>query len=498
MSENASRDALSGRIGLFGRAIRPARSTTRGSEAEIAWKVAFGCFSLTGGKPNGECRLIYTVTITPRSEREAMITKRVEASSESGETIYDFRSGSYSPKVISLPINVPVYRMENCRAFSAQQTQIARQGLDKGFFSKGQELTTAQQAQHEILDKSAKQGTDSVTPIISVLQQDGQHEAILISSTGTVVNGNRRLSAMRELLRQKNGAVDERFTNIRCAVLPTDATRDEIDDIEADLQARPQTDLDYDWIGDARLIRRQVNKGRTSKEVADRLRRSKTELENVLQALDEADLYLTEWLEKPGEYDRVQEGQQIFGDIPKNIANKDTNLQNASRAIAWSIYENRDKISGRVYRFNPAFGKLAPKVLGILRDQLKFTIDDNDLIEDDDFAIDIDPEDATEDYAAIVDALRDDTAKDENIDILIDACETAIELDKGQKNEQAALKTLSLVNAKLTGIGVVTAGTKTLPAMRKQIETIRNRLDKIDATIAARQDGATVDKADAE
>ena len=57
VSENASRDALSGRIGLFGRAIRPARSTTRGSEAEIAWKVAFGCFSLTGGKPNGECRL---------------------------------------------------------------------------------------------------------------------------------------------------------------------------------------------------------------------------------------------------------------------------------------------------------------------------------------------------------------------------------------------------------------------------------------------------------
>ncbi len=48
--------AASGRIGLFGRAIRPARSTTRGSEAEIAWKVAFGCFSLTGGKPNGECR----------------------------------------------------------------------------------------------------------------------------------------------------------------------------------------------------------------------------------------------------------------------------------------------------------------------------------------------------------------------------------------------------------------------------------------------------------
>ena len=65
MSENASRDALSGRIVLFGRAIRPARSTTRGSEAEIAWNVAFGCFSLTGGKPNGECRLKIKVLRPP-------------------------------------------------------------------------------------------------------------------------------------------------------------------------------------------------------------------------------------------------------------------------------------------------------------------------------------------------------------------------------------------------------------------------------------------------
>src|SRR5690606_12464757 len=108
-----------------------------------------------------------------------------------------------------------------------------------------------------------------------VLQQDGQREPILISSSGIVVNGNRRLSAMRELLRKADGSVDERFTNIRCAVLPPDVSRDEIDDIEADLQARPQTKLDYDWIGDARLIRRQVDKGRSTKEVADRLRRSK-------------------------------------------------------------------------------------------------------------------------------------------------------------------------------------------------------------------------------
>jgi DNA-binding FrmR family transcriptional regulator len=438
--------------------------------------------------------MTYKIDLKPRAEREAMIAKRLEASDEFGETIYDFRSGSFTPKAISLPIDVPVYRMENCRTFSAQQTEIAREGLAKDFFEKGQELTTAQQAQHEILAKLAKQGTESVTPIISVLEKDGQRETILITSTGVVVNGNRRLAAMRELKTRKDGSVDERFTNIKCAVLPPDVTRDEIDDIEADLQARPQTKLDYDWIGDARLIRRQVGKGRSTKEVADRLRRSKIDIENVLQALDEADLYLSEWVKKPGEYDLLQDGQQIFGDLPKAIAKKDVNLQNASRAIAWSIYENRDKISGRVYRLNAAFGKLAPNVLEILDERLELPPSENDdPADDDDFAIDIDDDGGSKDYTPIIEALRGEDADDETITTLIDACETAIELDRGQKNEEAALKALAQVNSKVTGIDISAAGTLTLPAILKQIGSIRKNLDKIESAVNSRQAGGATD-----
>ena len=434
--------------------------------------------------------MTYKIDLKPRAERQAMIAKRAEASDEFGESIYDFRSGTFPPKVISLPIDIPVYRMENCRTFSAQQTEIARGGLSKDFFEKGQELTTAQQAQHEILAKLAKQGSDSVTPIISVLEKDGQRETILVTSTGVVVNGNRRLAAMRELMNRKDGSVDKRFTNIRCAVLPSDVTRDEIDDIEADLQARPQTKLDYDWIGDARLIRRQVSKGRSTKEVADRLRRSKTDIENVLQALDEADLYLSEWVEKPGEYDLLQEGQQIFGDLPKAIAKKNVNLQNASRAIAWSIYENRDKISGRVYRLNAAFGKLAPKVLEILDERLELpdSYNDDDF-DDDDFAIDIDDDGTSKDFTPIIEALRDEDSDSEVITTLIDACETAIELDKGEKSEEAALKALAQVNSKVTGIDISAAGFSTLPAILKQIGSIRKNLDKIEVAVKARRDG---------
>ncbi len=431
--------------------------------------------------------MTYLINVKNRTEREATITQRVTVSEDFGNPIYDFRSDKLIPKVISLPVDVPVYRMENCRTFSAQQTEVARDQLQKDFFEKGQEVTVAQQVQHKILVKLAKQGSDSVTPIISILEDDGQREEILITSTGVVVNGNRRLAAMRELKTRSDGSVDERFTNIKCAVLPPDVTRDEIDDIEADLQARPLTKLDYDWIGDANLLRRQVGKNRTIKNVANRLRRDKTDVENTLQALDEADLYLSEWVNKPGEYDLLQDGQQIFRDIPKAINKKQPNLQNASRAIAWSLYENRDKVTGRIYRFNAAFGKLAPKVLDILDSELEIYTDEDESIDEDDFSIVIDDDGENKDYTPIIKTLHHEDSKEDAVNVLIDACETVIELDKGADKEEAALKTLVQANSKLNSVEISTAGLKTIPSILKQIETMRKRLEKIEIEAKKRQ-----------
>ncbi|MCY3554087.1 MAG: hypothetical protein OXH56_02070 [Gemmatimonadetes bacterium] len=431
----------------------------------------------------------FSIEVKPRSERKALIEQRTENSSDLSEIIYDFRGDSKTLPVISLPIEVPVYRMENCRAFSAQQTEIATKNLESDFFAKGQELSETNQIQHRILFKLADEERASVASILKVLKSEGQREPLLITNTGVVVNGNRRLAAMRELFRENDGSVDERFRYVKCSVLPSDTTADEIDDIEADLQARPQTKLEYDWIGDARLIRRQISKGRSSKEVADRLRRSKSDIDNTLQALDEADLYLSEWIGRPGNYDLVSaDGQQIFSDIPKNIKNKNTVLQNASRAIAWSLFENRDKTSGRVYRLNAAFGKLAPKVLDMLAEQLDLqNVSVNGDIKGDGFDIEIDSGEQDDDYTNIIEALRSEETKNEAVETLIEVCETAIELDKEQTNEKAALKALSQANAKLSGINVDSAGINTLSSMLSQIKTIRNVVSKIEAGIKKRQ-----------
>jgi len=54
--ETGRNDASSGWSGLLGRSSRPARSIPREPDAEIARNIAFSGHTLTGGKPNGECR----------------------------------------------------------------------------------------------------------------------------------------------------------------------------------------------------------------------------------------------------------------------------------------------------------------------------------------------------------------------------------------------------------------------------------------------------------
>lgn len=437
----------------------------------------------------------YEIKLTPRSEREIIIQKRAETASET-ELLYDFRGDKAALKVISLPVDLPVYRMDNCRTYSDQQDAIAKDNLDKNYFAKGQELSSVQAVQHAILSKLARRSTTSISSILEVLQKEGQRGPLLITSTGVVVNGNRRLSAIRELY-AADESVTSRWAHVRCIVLPADTSPDEIDDIEANEQARPQTKLEYDWIGDAQLIRRQVNKGRTTKQVADQLRRNESDIKNLLQSINEADLYLNEWAKKPGQYSLVSgDAEQIFGDLPKRLAGKTVPLQNGSRAIAWSLFENRDKITGRVYAYNAAFGKLAEEVLTDVADQLDLAVGSSEEsdTEDGDFSIDIEVAASASDYSPVIAALRDEETREEAVEALIEACQNAIEKDNGQKSKSAALKALVQVHAKLAAVDVSTAGSETYAALSKQINAIRDLLEKIDKKLTMLKGHTSSDK----
>lgn len=408
----------------------------------------------------------YVVKLTAPAERETIVEKACKNPIRS-EAFYDFRSTKYDLPVIRVGTDLLVYRMANFRTYTDQHEYIAKEKTLVNFFSAGQEVESVQQVQHELLVRLAKKGVaDSVVPVIDVLEKEGQRESILITASGVVVNGNRRLAAMREL----------GMTHLDVMVLPIDASADEIVDIEASLQGRPETKLDYDWIGDGELINCLISMGRTTKQVADQLHRSEKDIKNALQALTEVDLYLKEWAHAEGEYSRVSEdAEQLFKDMPKRLEGKDAKLAQASRVIAWTLFENREKLPGRIYDFNPAFGKLASDVLDRVASDLGLsTSDDVDANEDGsgNFSIDFDDEEEAISYDSVIDALKDESARDEAIDALIEAAQSAIEMEKGQKSGEAALKALSQANGKIASVDLSRATPDTYPKIKKQLDTI--------------------------
>lgn len=419
----------------------------------------------------------YVVKLTAPAEREAIIDK-ARNSPIRFEAFYDFRSTKYDLPVIRVGIDLPVYRVENFRTYTDQHEYIAKEKKPANFFLSGQEVESVQQVQHELLFRLAKKGVaESVVPVIDVLQMDGQREPLLITAFGVVVNGNRRLAAMREL----------KMPYVDAMVLPADATADEIVDIEASLQGRPETKLDYDWIGDGELISRLIGMGRTPKKVADQLHRSEKDIKNALQALSEVDLYLKEWVRAEGEYSRVREdAEQLFKDLPKRLEGKDANLAQASRVIAWSLFDNRDKLPGRIYDFNPAFGKLASDVLDRVASDLGLSTSDDAAAEDgdDEFSIDFEDEETAVSYDAIIDALKDDGTRDEAVDALIEAAQSAIEMERGQKSGEAALKALSQANGKIASVDLSRAAPETYPKIKKQLGTIEDLCKQLRAKLA--------------
>ena len=152
--------------------------------------------------------------------------------------------------------------MANYRTRTTQFKYIHDHKIADDFFSAGQENESAQQAQHDILTFFAKQGrSTSVSPIITELETEEQREPLLITDSGVVVNGNRRLAAMRELFSERPVEF-KHFSHVDCSVLPAGVPPEEIREIEVRLQMRPETKLPYGWIDESIAVWEMIDSGK--------------------------------------------------------------------------------------------------------------------------------------------------------------------------------------------------------------------------------------------
>lgn len=266
---------------------------------------------------------------------------------------FKFRGGRELLAVIEMPIDHLLYRLENFRTISDQLSHVASGKVDEDFFdpSHREDLST-QSVQHDILFSLAQKGSgESIIPIYDELERvKEQTDELIISSDGVVVNGNRRLAAMRELLASGNSDFG-RFAIVTCAVLPESASDDEVLTLEIGLQMQPDTKLPYDWTSVALAARELQKRNHSDDWIARLMNRDVQEIKRLIKMIDGADLYLSDHLCTPRAYNTLDETEQAFTQIAtRNLAKIDNPaLREITRKFDFLLIENRQQIELRAY-----------------------------------------------------------------------------------------------------------------------------------------------------
>ncbi|GEM_PF-938961 len=231
-----------------------------------------------------------------------------------------FRGSYRELPVVEIASDIPVYRAANGRLIM-QLAEVARATghRSKDALLADQDTDAVQSALHKQLVALAQAPEG---PIYQELEHLGQQtEPLLVTADGVVVNGNRRLAAMRELLaREPQGYAG--FARIRVAVLPEEAGVDDIEYIESSLQLAPETKLSYHWINRRLKLRRQRDElGLPVDSIIASYRLSgEDELERELAELELAEAYLDTFLGEPGAYQHLDDTEPLFVGLNATLA----------------------------------------------------------------------------------------------------------------------------------------------------------------------------------
>jgi hypothetical protein len=150
--------------------------------------------------------------------------------------------------------------------------------------------------------------------LLDVLKRQEQSEPLVVTVDGYVVNGNRRLCAMRLLLAQDH---DEfaRFSHVEIAILPT-CSEEDIEELEAQLQSVEDVRADYTWAAEALKRKSLRSRGWSDGRIAARYGCESRDVQEFIDMLDLADGYLSD-RGRPGQYSHVVQQEYAFRELRK-------------------------------------------------------------------------------------------------------------------------------------------------------------------------------------
>jgi hypothetical protein len=429
--------------------------------------------------------MAYRIRVVPKHEREAQIALACQQPIERS-AFFEYQSATQQLPVVRLPIDLPIYRIANGRTRTAQLQYIRTHQLAPDFFTAGQENQETQQAQHDLLDKFSREGTASIIPIATILGEGRQTEPILVTVAGVVVNGNRRLAAMREHYATGESAYSS-FSHINCRVLPAAVTDKEIKEIEVRLQMQPETRLPYTWVNEALTIKDLMLSNFSRDEIARDMRKQPRDVDLALQALSHAEIYLKDWRREPEEYDLVEGAEQIFGDMAKLLKDKTGDALEVSRRIAFVIQDNSRQLGTRAYSFNFSFGKKSEEVAEALAARLGIDLTappENEEETGQQLEIDLDDENEGSSYKPLINVLEDEDRRSEVAEELIAVCESIRFAEQDERRGQAALKAAKDANTRLLEVDISTADPTTYAGILAQLDSVITRANKLKDDVA--------------
>jgi hypothetical protein len=263
--------------------------------------------------------------------------------------------------VITVRHDVLVYRVENGRLITQLQEHARQNGEDLASVYARQDTAEVQQLLHQLLVAEAG---DPRGPILHELErQQLQTEPLLITAEGVVVNGNRRLAAMRELLHRD----PERyagFADVSAAMLPAEAAAADLEFVEATLQMAPETKLAYGWIGRRLKMRRQRDELKLPLESMCESYRVEgaAEIDREIQELALAEDYLDSYRGEPGHYSLIDDAEALFVGLRERLSLLPAPLRRLWRLAGFAMIDGRAQVQGPMDRQFP-FAPPAPEHL---------------------------------------------------------------------------------------------------------------------------------------
>ncbi|MDE0479190.1 MAG: ParB/RepB/Spo0J family partition protein [Gammaproteobacteria bacterium] len=146
----------------------------------------------------------------------------------------------------------------------SEQRRIAHRLNRPDLFSADPNGKEAQDQQYQILADQ-----ESFDDLKADLKERNQQQPAVVTAEGVLINGNRRTAALRSLFNDDHHQPSRYIT---CLVLPEDANRIEMVDLETELQIAREFKEDYTWVNEALLIEEIFEReGKDWKKVASRM-----------------------------------------------------------------------------------------------------------------------------------------------------------------------------------------------------------------------------------